>query len=597
MGQNMGTAKLEDRYYLQKVKLGQGSFGTVWRAVDRQSNDVVAVKQLDKAAMPRRGVKRSDIEREIHVMQAVIGHENITRLLGFFEDPNSIYLALEYCDGGDFGDKVKERGMNLKEDEASDWMRQIIAGLASMHSKSICHRDIKPDNFMVHNAMIKLSDFGLALFLTPGRLLTEKCGTPAFMAPEQHKLPRQSRGYNELCDVWAAGVTMYMLMFGGKHPFLGNGHQLDEKRLLTGTLDFGMGQGFLGFSALSDGRYSEAARKLCQRLVEPEVNKRVSAEEARQDRWLTLGSRRRAAGPGEGLARAGTAPPGHLAVPGLGAPAGGAPAAAAGGPALPEPQRPARRGQAASTDELAAASGDCILQAHQVQDSNGRWWPFGGVPTPAGARAPVPSQDMDLPPNIVHAAHPDLPAASARAEVELQRRQKQIEVLQQQVRVQQEQNESQWEMMKQLEEEKKKLWPQFQAQASTENITNASRQAYVPDVAVKCPLPIGAQCRYNSSSWAGWIPARVQGFNEKDGTYNLDVRLHARPENISPNPDVSSSEAWPAGTLVYYESSSVRSWLPAVIKSFNEGSNGGEGSYNLDVRDCAATDRMRIRGV
>ena len=46
---------------MQKVKLGQGAFGVVWRAVDRQSNSIVAIKQLDKAALPRRGVKRSDI--------------------------------------------------------------------------------------------------------------------------------------------------------------------------------------------------------------------------------------------------------------------------------------------------------------------------------------------------------------------------------------------------------------------------------------------------------------------------------------------------------------------------------------------------------
>merc|ERR1719476_435914 len=91
-------------------------------------------------------------------------------------------------------------------------------------------------------------------------------------------------------------------------------------------------------------------------------------------------------------------------------------------------------------------------------------------------------------------------------------------------------------------------------------------------------LQVGARCRYNSSSWQGWMPAVVQGFNESDGTYNLDVRPHARPENISPAADVGPAEAWPAGTLVHYESSSVRHWLPAVVRSYNEGSGGGEGT-------------------
>lgn len=93
------------------------------------------------------------------------------------------------------------------------------------------------------------------------------------------------------------------------------------------------------------------------------------------------------------------------------------------------------------------------------------------------------------------------------------------------------------------------------------------------------------------------MPAVVEGYNEDDGTYNLDVRQHARPENISPAADVSAAEAWPAGTLVYYESSSVRQWLPGVVLSYNEGEHGGEGTYNLDLRDCAAVDRIRPRCV
>jgi len=70
---------------------------------------------------------------------------------------------------------------------------------------------------------------------------------------------------------------------------------------------------------------------------------------------------------------------------------------------------------------------------------------------------------------------------------------------------------------------------------------------------------------------------------------------HAKLENISPAPDVPASEAWPPGTLVHYESSSVKQWLPAVIQSFNENLSSGEGTYNLDVRECAAVDRMRPR--
>lgn len=486
MGVTQG--KLEDRYYLQKVKLGQGSFGTVWRAVDRQSNDVVAIKQLDKAAMPRRGVRQQDIEREINVMQA-IHHENVTRLLDTFVDQKSIYMALEYCDGGDFGDKVKERGLAVSEHEASEWMRQILSAIGALHSKGICHRDIKPDNFMVAGEALKLADFGLALFLPRGRLLTEKCGTPAFMSPEIHMLPRQSRGYNNLCDLWAAGVTMYMLMFGGRHPFVDDSKkQLQEKRLLAGALDFSVSQGFLGGIGLGEGRFSEPARRLCKRLVEPDVSRRASAEEARSDPWIA--------------SRA--------------APGGG-----------PDARTEYRRGPLEK-----GPSGSPRAQG---------WWPF---------------KDENAQPNQV----------GGESEAELQKR---IQALERQVRMQHEHQESQFDALV------------------------GFREALKEQGAGDGVLRSGARCRYNSSSYTQWMPAVVTGFNDRDGTYNLDVRQHARLENISPAPDAPPSEAWPPGTLVFYESSSMRHWLPAVIRSYSE--NGGEGTYTLDVRDGANCDRIRPR--
>merc|ERR1719291_430315 len=84
--------------------------------------------------------------------------------------------------------------------------------------------------------------------------------------------------------------------------------------------------------------------------------------------------------------------------------------------------------------------------------------------------------------------------------------------------------------------------------------------------------------------------AVVQGYNESDGTYNLDVRQHAALDKISPT-GTSLSEAWPPGTLATYHSASVNYWLPAVVVSFNE----SDSTYNLDVRDHADIDRIRAR--
>merc|ERR1719326_1519882 len=103
--------------------------------------------------------------------------------------------------------------------------------------------------------VIKLADFGLAIILVKGKLLTEKCGTPAFMAPEQMDI-KKSRGYSHSVDVWAAGITMFMLMTGGKHPFVDSAGQLDEKRLSEGGLDFGSQGVFAMFGR--QGGFSDA---------------------------------------------------------------------------------------------------------------------------------------------------------------------------------------------------------------------------------------------------------------------------------------------------------------------------------------------------
>merc|ERR1719156_411172 len=100
-------------------------------------------------------------------------HEHVVRLFEIYEDRSSIYLALEYCGGGNLDDKVKGRGRSIQEDEAADWMLQILSAIDTLHSKSICHRDIKPENFLFSGTTLKLTDFGMAIPMQPGQLLVE----------------------------------------------------------------------------------------------------------------------------------------------------------------------------------------------------------------------------------------------------------------------------------------------------------------------------------------------------------------------------------------------------------------------------------------
>ena len=611
MGQGVsGSESAAERYYLQKVKLGEGSFGTVWRAVDRHTNTTVAVKQLDKVVLPKRGVRRTDIEREISVMQAV-DHENVTKLYGSWEDNQSIFLALEYCNGGDFGDKVKEKGLDLEESMAAKWMYQIVSAIWVLHCKNICHRDIKPDNFMVHDEVLKLSDFGLAVHLPWGSRLTDKCGTPAFMSPEQHQLPRDSGGYSHACDVWAAGITMYMVMFAGKHPFITSGQQLDQHALMAGQLDFTISSGFLGFAMPKD-RYSQTARIFCRQMVTVDFPRRITAVEARQSIWFQE----------QGVCNNGRSHPQHRGEqpPEEGqVPSEGIPVCK---PTMPVPRPLPEEGPKPGPSESKDTS-----QAHS-------WWPF--LPeapktkevkeTPAAATVASPLAAPIRRKTMMVTTPEAIPEPSAEVS-KPDHLQQQIQDLEHQLRrlhgenmMQKQQNESQFQMLLEMQQQLKKQVTQ-DFEATVANIAAATPKATVEDdtspvqrsttrshsqklqtAAAVDMLPAnqtvakGMRCRYWSSTHGGrWLPACV-GKVHSDGTVDLDIKPHAAIENISPSPDVAEAEAWPPGTSVSYNSSTAKRWIPAVVQSFNSASSATSvGSYNLDVRPMADCDKIRPR--
>jgi len=505
MGQAVAGANLEDKYFLQKVKLGRGSFGTVWRAVERRSGNVVAMKQLDKATLPRRGVKREDIVREIDMMKAC-NHENITQLFDTFEDASTISLALEYCDGGDFGDKVKERGMMLPEAECADWVRQMCSAIKAMHAKNICHRDIKPDNFMVKTReggiTLKLSDFGLAIPLPKGKMLSEKCGTPAFMSPEQHNLPNRSRGYAFPADVWAAGISMYMVMFGGKHPFMTDRGALDNKLLLEGELDFreSPGGGFFNFAIIGQPkvRYSEAARLVCKGMVDPNPSTRLNADAALRIDWLA-----QAWGPG-----------GHP----VGQP-----------PGQPPPPRPTQMPE--------------------------------GYPPPGHAQ-PVPTA-----PDLRQLREENKILKQRTEEQQktfenwqMQQQQGQQQLMWQMMAMQQQQTA----MPDQTKLQKRKTtpFPQEQVPEDPERLDNKVAKC-VLSTGLQC------RYYSNTYKWLPSVVEGFNEddstFNLNSRPHAQPHRIAPPASGVA-----SPSTAWPQGTVVFYYSTSANTWIPGCVVSFNE---------------------------
>ena len=131
------------------------------------------------------------------------------------ETTNSVYLVIEHFAGGELLGKISlTQRIRVKHVKAV--LRNLLLGLAFIHSKGIMHRDLKPENLMIKGKRIsevRIIDFGLATFVDEEEFLYKRCGTPGFIAPEiiHHG---DKKKYTEKCDIFSAGVIFHILLCG-----------------------------------------------------------------------------------------------------------------------------------------------------------------------------------------------------------------------------------------------------------------------------------------------------------------------------------------------------------------------------------------------
>lgn len=214
------TLKAEDiRRYLPKLgdveEIGRGRMGVVFRARRRRGGDV-AVKVMAPALLPD-ARWRERFRREARAL-AKLRHKNIVRFVDHQEHDGHQFLIMEYVDGPTLREvlSIKRR---LPRSEALGVVVRVCRALHHAHERGLIHRDVKPENVMLHEAdVVKLTDFGLVrarVKLEGDPTLTatgEILGTPYYMAPEMHQLP--SEQLDARVDVYAAGVVLRDLLTG-----------------------------------------------------------------------------------------------------------------------------------------------------------------------------------------------------------------------------------------------------------------------------------------------------------------------------------------------------------------------------------------------
>lgn len=182
-------------------QLGKGSYGSVFKARERASGQLVAVKVVPLSE----GDDPADLAREIELL-AACDHPNVVRYLGSWKAPDALWIAMEYCAGGSVSDLMRAADAPLPEELIAFVTRHTLAGLAYLHSVGKVHRDIKCGNILLGaDGGVKLADFGVAAQLT-GTMSKRNTfiGTPHWMAPE---VIQESR-YDGKVDMWALGISV-----------------------------------------------------------------------------------------------------------------------------------------------------------------------------------------------------------------------------------------------------------------------------------------------------------------------------------------------------------------------------------------------------
>lgn len=196
-------------YELQNHVLGSGASGTVLEAICRKSGRVVAVKRCDKQGLEADEVQSLRDEIRIH---RALKHPGIVDLHSAYESQTTVSVVMERMQGGDVFERLRDHGC-YSEADAAVVALQVLRALAYLHGRRVVHRDLKPENMVYEHRdsnTLKLIDFGIAAQRQPGEKLTERCGTPAYVAPEVVL----GSAYDESADMWSVGAVVYALLTG-----------------------------------------------------------------------------------------------------------------------------------------------------------------------------------------------------------------------------------------------------------------------------------------------------------------------------------------------------------------------------------------------
>lgn len=294
-------ATLEQHYRLED-QIGKGGFAIVKSALHIPSGQRVAIKIAKSSSS-------SQLEHEYAILLRLC-HPNIVQAFALYHEKDSIYLILEYMEGGELFDRIVEK-KRYTEQMAQEAFQCILSAIDHFHSRGVIHRDLKPENLLLsskeEDAIIKVADFGLARVVEMEEVeeeeeedeeeqqkeqereeekikvkvrkkkekqkpLVSRAGTPDYIAPEII----QSQPITKAVDMWAAGVILFILL-GGYSPFHKRDKTVMFQRIVAGQFTF---------HPQRWSHVSEEAKDLICKLLTIDPLARFTAKQALRHEWF-----------------------------------------------------------------------------------------------------------------------------------------------------------------------------------------------------------------------------------------------------------------------------------------------------------------------